>query len=211
MLQETEAAVFSMEEVLQLSKGGRPYQWICTTFIGCVVGSKAWNKKKCKERFSEVATCSDEAFLLLTLENNYQRWLSEAAWTRRNKALALPDREPKALPGARYTNSGTSKRDGRSRRLHGWAREGYLRFNELYQLVAKDRNRRTKFETTMLEMVCDAMHKTPALPGTNEEAQEDIFPANDLFAVDGKTSDADQLSDDEASCSDNEESGPDDN
>jgi hypothetical protein len=204
-------AVFTIETLLGLSKGVAPYQWMCTTFIGCVVGSKAWNKKRFKERISKISTCSDEAFLLLTLENNYQRWLAEAAWIRSNKNKAPQDREPKNFPVAKYTNSGKSKRDGRSRRLHGWAREGYLRFNELYQLVAKDRSRRTRFEEELLQNFRDKMRAAPALPGITEDDQDDVYPENDLFGVAEGASVADQSSNDEEFGADGDNSNCDEN
>jgi hypothetical protein len=36
--------------------------------MACVVGKKAWGKKKLKEALSDIVTCSDEAFVLLTLD-----------------------------------------------------------------------------------------------------------------------------------------------
>jgi hypothetical protein len=187
-------ALFSIEQILQLSMGKESYQWMCTTFVGCIVGSKTWNKRRSKERVSDIATCSDEAFLLLTVENNYSRWLAEAAWTARNKDKAPHDREVKDYPSAKYTNSGQSKRDGRSKRLQGWAREGYLRFNKLYQLVARDRNRRAKFEEHLLETLRDAMRPDQALHCPSDDDEDAIFPANDLIGVASGECDDDQSS-----------------
>jgi hypothetical protein len=48
-----------------------PYVWLCSTVMLCVVGKKAWGKKKLKEALSDIVMCSDEASVLLTLENNY--------------------------------------------------------------------------------------------------------------------------------------------
>jgi hypothetical protein len=56
---------------MQLSPGGAPYVWLCSTVMLCLVGKKAWGKKTLKEALSDIVTCSDEAFVLLTLENNY--------------------------------------------------------------------------------------------------------------------------------------------
>jgi len=109
----------------------------------CVVGHKKWNKRYLKESLSVVATCSDEAFVLLTLDNNYDRWMAEVEWQlhqQQNNTKEPPN--TKLLPEAKYTNSGKSKRNGRSKRLHGWSRDGYLQFNALYNLVVGDRKRR---------------------------------------------------------------------
>jgi hypothetical protein len=62
---------YNLNDFLQVSPGGAPYVWLCSTVMSCVVGKKAWGKKKLKEALSDIVTCSDEAFVLLTLENNY--------------------------------------------------------------------------------------------------------------------------------------------
>jgi hypothetical protein len=171
---------FKLEDFIGLSPGGSPYAWVCAELLPCVVGWKAWNKKKQKERLSEIATCSDETFMLLTLENNYARWMAEAVWIAINKDTDPPDRAPKEFPDARYTNSGSSRRNGRSKRLHGWAREGYLRFNALYQLVAQDRLRRALFEKELMASVCSANGAVSFLDDDSDDDEIDIFPANDL-------------------------------
>jgi hypothetical protein len=73
-------------------------------------------------RKKTIATCSDEAFVLLTLENNYERWMAEANWIVENDEIPEEDRAPKDFPGSKYTNSGKSKKNGRSCRLQGWAK-----------------------------------------------------------------------------------------
>jgi hypothetical protein len=70
-----------------------------------VVGSKTWNKKKTKELIGNVATCSGETFVLLSLENNFEWWLGKAAWIVDNMDKELQDRE---FPNLLYTNSGHS-------------------------------------------------------------------------------------------------------
>jgi hypothetical protein len=166
----------------QLSPVGAPYEWLCSTLIPCVVGWKAWNKKRYKEPLSDIATCSDESFVLLTLENNYERWLGEVGWLARNKDKDPADREPKAFPDSRFTNSGKSKQNGRSRRLQGWAREGYLLFNELYQQVANDRLRRANFEAELMTQLRAGMDDF-ATDSDQEDEEDEIFPANDLDGV----------------------------
>lgn len=187
---------YSLVTLLRLSQEQASYEWLCCTFLGCIVGYKAWNKKRAKERISQIATCSDEAFLLLTLENNYQRWLCEAEWTERNKGKEPDEKEPKVFPAARYTNSGLSRKDGRSRRLQGWAREGYLHFNELYQLVAKDCGRRLQFELRLLDTMRDSFSVASSSTKDVQDAENEIFPANDLFGVELADPNAEESEDD---------------
>jgi hypothetical protein len=170
---------FTIQEFFQLSPIGQPYEWLCRTLIPCVVGWKKWNKRKYKEPLSDIATCSDESFILLTLENNYERWLGEARWLANNKDKELAEQEPKEFPDSRFTNSGKSKQNGRSKRLQGWSREGYLLFNELYKRVANDRLRRANFEAELMAQL-RAGNQGSDTDSADEEEDEEIFPCNDL-------------------------------
>jgi hypothetical protein len=78
----------------------------------CVVGAKLWHKKHNKELIGTIATCSDEVFALLTLENNYERRMAVARWHVNNADMAPEDKAPKNFPGLLYTNSGLSKKMG---------------------------------------------------------------------------------------------------
>jgi hypothetical protein len=87
---------------------------------------------------------------------------------------------PKRIPRL-YTNSGQSKKNGRSRHLQGWAREGYLRFNMLYTLVEQDRLRCANFESELMLLWQTAVNKgKPTSQLANDDSPKDIFPANDL-------------------------------
>jgi hypothetical protein len=181
MIREEEEP-YKLEQFLQLSPVGAPYQWLCQYLVPCVVGNKVWNKKKNKELLSTIATCSDEAFVLLTLENNSERWMAEANWIVENDEIPEEDRAPKDFPGSKYTNSGKSKKNGRSRRLQGWAREGYLRFNALYTLVDHDRRHRAQFENELLAIRQkeNANIDRDRIKDTLTDMEDEIFPANDL-------------------------------
>jgi hypothetical protein len=64
---------------------------------------------------SDIVTCSDEMFVLLVIDNIFVLWLAEAKWIVNNQDKAVEEREPKVLPEFKYTNSGWSKKNGRSR------------------------------------------------------------------------------------------------
>jgi hypothetical protein len=144
----------------------------------CVVGKKAGGKKKLKEALSDIVTCSDEVFVLLTLENNYDRWMAECKWLVGNKNKEPTERDEKTFPVSKYTNSGKSQCNGRSRPLSGWARKGYLKFNEPYMLVRQDRQQCSRFE---LELLTQLQQLAPPRNSghTNTVNEEEIFPAND--------------------------------
>jgi hypothetical protein len=143
---------YTLQDFLWLSLVGKPYKWICTHLMSTVVGNKAWTKKKHKETLTDIATCSDETFVLLTIENNYDHWMSEASWCFANEDKEPAECAPKMFPTSKYTNSGKSQKNGRSKRLQGWSRDGYERFNELYTGVQNDRLRRANFETELLSV-----------------------------------------------------------
>ena len=173
----------SLVDVLQLSKGGEPYEWVCSKLLPCVVGVKNWKLGYLKEPISDVATCSDEAFLLLVLENNYSRWLSEARWLKANRYKDEEAQAPKNYPEAKYTNSGRSKKNGRSKRNQGWSREGYVRFNELYSLVHADRLQRAKFEQELMIYMRQEIEGEDNSDDDIEGADDEIYPANDLLGA----------------------------
>jgi hypothetical protein len=174
----------SMSEMFELSDDAVTYQWVCSAMIKCVVGNTMWNRRYYKEALSDIATCSDEAFLLLTLENNYGRWLDEWKWLKANRDVEKEDRAPKNFRVAMYTNSGHSKKNGRSKRFSGWSREGYLRFNAIYALVAADRQGRANFEAD-LKATFVVAHATDECTPTIAEDDEEIFPAHDMLGVAG--------------------------
>jgi hypothetical protein len=54
------------------------------------------------------------------------KWLAECKWLVANKNKESMECDKKTFPVSKYTNSGKSQCNGRSRHLSGWARGGYL-------------------------------------------------------------------------------------
>jgi hypothetical protein len=166
-----------LHDILKLSQDPDTYTWVCATMLKCVVSCSVWKKRYFKEPLSEIATESDESFLILTLENNFDRWMHELTHCGE-------DIDKKDMPEARYTNSGVSQLTGKgsSKRFHGWSREGYLRFNELYLLVREDRKLRANFEVD-LKAKFEAEHVSRRRQEESEDEEDEIFPANDMSGV----------------------------
>jgi hypothetical protein len=180
-------SVPKLADIVKLSEEEATYRWICSKWMRCVVGNTQWNKRYYKEPLSDVATESDEAFLVLTIENNYDRWMAEV------KDLMETNREQDdeedgswraSLPPAKYTNSGTSTATGKasSKRFQGWSREGYLRFNELHGQVKEDRKRRANFELDLKKAFAEE-HANAQDADSSDSEEEEIFPANDMEGV----------------------------
>jgi hypothetical protein len=143
----------------------------------CVVGTKNWRKLAAKELMRDIATESDESFLVLTLENNWQRWWAEINHDDKVDESTLSDIQ------ALYTNSGKSTKSGSgsSRRFQGWSREGYLRFNELHALVKEDRKKRDTWELMLLDAIKEEFtSKNTTNDNESEDEEDEIFPANDM-------------------------------
>jgi hypothetical protein len=197
-----------LEDVLQLSKGGDAYHWICVKLMKCVVGFTIWQRRCFKELLSEFATDSDETFLVLTVENNYQRWMDEARYRtgttlgraksdsdddasshdndKENEVTSMPSEDCETnvwkdkLAPAKYTNSGASALNGKgsNRRCSGWSKEGYKRFNQLYAQIKEDRKRRANFELELKEQ-CQVEHNVDDDGNNSDSDDEEIIPAND--------------------------------
>ena len=204
----------TMKEILKLSKDQDVYCWFCDTFMKAVVGHNVWNHRAHNESLSEVATESDKAFLLVVMENNYDRWTSEA------KIPAREERRAARLPEALYTNSGSSKMEGRgsNRRFGGWSKEGCLRFNALHKLVHEDRQTRANFEAVLKEKQLTKNHTRKKEKHCDQDEEEEIFPANDIVGVrqtasyqhDSENEDESEDDDDEADLNDSVDQSEDD-
>jgi len=60
----------SMEDILKLRKSLQSMRVLCNHFLPCVVGKKQWKMQiQAGKKVNKIATVSDEAFVLLVLEN----------------------------------------------------------------------------------------------------------------------------------------------
>jgi hypothetical protein len=189
--------VYALVDILELSKGGNAYKWVCSKMMQCVVGYSKWQRRCFKEHMSEFTTDSDESFLVVVIENNYQRWLDEAQYLANNtsnqaKTTTKPANEDieeqwkENLAPAKYTNAGMSASNskGSNRRCGGWSKEGYKRFNALYAMVKEDRKRRVEFELDLKEMCQDERNMDEAQNDDDDDSDdEEIIPANDMVGV----------------------------
>jgi hypothetical protein len=164
----------SLAHFAELSTNEPAYLYFCTHFLKPIVGNASWRLHSLRQPLSTFVTVSDEAFALLTLENNYARWCK--MWEKRcYKSCEV---------AAQWTNAGVSKANGQSKRFFGWKPEGYRRFNELYINIKKDRETRATFEGKLQEQLQTSNTvKSSAVSSSATSAPDEIFPAHDLFAV----------------------------
>jgi len=124
----------AFEEILDnIRDKGRLYFEICREFLPKVVGT-GWNQKwrvayKRNESLQVVATVSDEAFMLLVLDNNWEEWTNQA------------EEEPDQDGGKKRKRVSRAKYTGEAGTCHnkGWSGSGKNRFKELRLEVEKSR------------------------------------------------------------------------
>jgi hypothetical protein len=115
----------SLSEILKLRQtptrngnNNRAFTFIVEHLAGAVIGQRRWKLTRCYKPLSECMTVSDEAFMLLVLENNYELW---------------QDADTNRVGRGKYTENAPN------RKFCGWSNEGITRFNELNDAVMKHR------------------------------------------------------------------------
>ena len=99
----------------------------------CLVSKTTWKNNHQHVVLSKLITIADESLALLILENNYLEWIELA---KGNKV----DRKAPRL--TKYTHGGTN-RDGTKK---GWSLEGKIRFNEVFDEIQVQRDKRLSKE-----------------------------------------------------------------
>ena len=94
------------------------FDTFCSYFLSNIIGKQTYDKKVIQVTISKIATVSDEAFVMLCLENSMEHWEDEA-------------KEPaeKRLD-AKYTAS-----PAEASKYGGWTNEGMRRFNKLQREI----------------------------------------------------------------------------
>jgi hypothetical protein len=131
----------------------------CTAFLSNVIGKQAYNKKVVQETISNIATVSDEAFVMLCLENSMEQWEQEA----RNPTA-------KRIKNAVYTAS-----TAEASKYGGWRKEGMRQFNTLQrEIIPHLRKKTLKLEVDYLMhqkgiKLPSRKKKKTKLPGDRED------------------------------------------
>lgn len=172
----------TLPEFLELHEGREAYELFTREFIRRIVGEKEWLGNNYRALLSEYCTASDEAYGLLCIENNYDRW------TYMQESKDYKDKSGNAPP-ALYTNSGNSTGGrGAPKKFQGWSMVGYKRFDTLHKMVKIDRAKlgRTAFEEAMKKFFEEDLvkrNKKRREPETDSDGDE-IYAAHDFDDVD---------------------------
>jgi hypothetical protein len=102
----------------------------CDTFFRPGYGTSAFRDKALKKPLSEIMTVYDEAFIVATIDNNYERWMKEAEILSLGEVV-----NKKTLPRQKYTNDAAS-----SKKYQGWSKDGIDFFNRTVNDLVQLRN-----------------------------------------------------------------------
>jgi hypothetical protein len=121
-------------------------------FVKQVVSTYEWNNRILNTMFDpdKLCTVSDEAFALLVVENNYERWID--MYVQNDLKPPIPqtqssDRKKKVLSNVKpyFTTGGNVYEEPPPSKTKGWSQQGIDRFNELFKLVKDNRASYPKF------------------------------------------------------------------
>ena len=101
--------------------------------------------------FSDVVTSSEEAFALLVLENNFDRWVYQADRQRRKQIGIDDDNDAGEVPDVLYQKK-IKKRKDNVHTAGRWTDDGLERFNDLLLKVQEVRELRGEYEEELNDM-----------------------------------------------------------
>ena len=122
------------------------YKDFCSFFVSGVVGIRHFDRSKCHLEISKYVSVSDEAFTVLTLENNWARWTSMAEnddwkesdipseWTTSKDRRKLHNKRDEM-----DSDSLDSGDNPQARRYRGWTAKGIQRYNQIFHEVKAER------------------------------------------------------------------------
>ena len=105
--------------------------------------------------FSDVVTSSEEAFALLVLENNFDRWVYQAERQRRKQIGIDDDNDAGEVPDVLYQKK-VQKRKDNVYTAGRWTDDGLARFNDLLSKVQEVRELRREYEEELYNMYVES-------------------------------------------------------
>lgn len=105
------------------------FKIFCEKLLSVAVGRRKFKEGRCTKRISKFCSISNEAFIIVSVENSYDRWKWE--WTNQQAAGAA---DGPTMPPKKYTQNPSA-----SKKYRGWTAEGIARYNELITEVKLDR------------------------------------------------------------------------
>ena len=109
------------------------YKKFVDYLLSAVVGKHVCESCKHKALVSTYTTISDEAFALIVVENNWERWVDMHEQNNFKSSNIMP----------KFTNAGKtqySSNGSSNQKYKGWSAAGLKQFNEIFLMVKQNRN-----------------------------------------------------------------------
>ena len=159
------------------------YKDFCSFFVSGVVGIRNFNRNKCVKPHSTHVSVSDEAFTVLTLEKNWDRWSSMAetgTWTDSevpSKWTTSNEKRKTKLQEDDYERSDEDQIP-QARHFRGWSAQGIARYNQLYVEIELEQ-RKDNYET-FEEYCMEEFQKEAEQAGKNRHTRKKMEPETPL-------------------------------
>ena len=197
-MRSTDTTIYKYDAFLEMRRNFDAYSIFFSKFVPCIVGKRRFRSLlKVITDEDEIATPSDEALALLTLENSGCRWdkifeNSEGKIRKFSKNETIPPDWMVDVPPPEYTK--TSKDDPDSERNteeKAWSNAGIIRFNQLRHEVIEDRKLYPNFKIDWLKQVRAAKSGTRQAHNVVDsdecpDADDDLFSDTKVAAVETK-------------------------
>jgi hypothetical protein len=156
---------FCMDAFLEGRTNQEAYALFFDRFIKCMGKKTTWSARLADAKSEKgICTKSDEAFALLLLENNFDRWIDIFDRNDGNVAVRRGQKKRKFESDVptKYTKGGHVYLDtNKTKEEKGWSSTGIERFNSLFDKVQVDRNSNPSFIKTWLKAKKDAIINEP--------------------------------------------------
>ena len=161
---------WSIDDMLEGRMNKECYSLYFTRFAPILEKKHIWHQNLLNAKTDrDVMSISSEAFGLLVLENQWDRWIDiyvrSGGDIVTDKNFRLKDVNSTVTPkftrgGLARDEHGNKKRTSSSDAMKGWSAQGIQRFNELYDLVAADRRLNPDFFTEWLRKMKSTVSST---------------------------------------------------
>ncbi len=157
------------EEIYQLRRNFETYKMVCDHLFPAIVG-RMWVKENIKDMpMSKLITQSDEAFLLLVVENNRDRWEDMIENKKATSKISTK--------WSRGQGTGAVK-------FNGWDEKGLARFNRNMKKVKKDREENGRAFDQYYKNWVEQTVKTKKKENKKEKHKNTVIVDNDLDGLD---------------------------
>jgi hypothetical protein len=188
----TRSPTFYMEDFLKGRIPVEAFTVFFDHFVPCALKQMEWERRIAMAGTHTESTddflspVSGKAFALLLLENNYDRWFdlytSNEGGVMQQHGVKLRRFESDVPP--LYTRGGIKYHKYKSKegQKKGWSDDGIRQFNELFEMVKRDRTANSNFEAGWLKAQKATQAEEGA--GVSKRKRTRVSATSELFAED---------------------------